>query len=219
MAESGIFGYDGGSLSVEETFVHSRLRRWVIGTGLSLSLILPYATPSVAQTQPLPATTEADYWLDVTYGMAGSAIGNGAILLTVIGLDLAPGLIGQSGDWVNSAAPWLAFLILVPIASTTLMLHFAAPTPEGIETDFWQTLLGSSAGVILHTLLLIPLVLAFNQGSVSETFYLLAPAGFLSGVLTEGLVSALFHNQSRRWVVQASAPGTAGLMLVHRLAF
>ena len=79
MAESGIFGYDGGSLSVEETFVHSRLRRWVIGTGLSLSLILPYATPSVAQTQPLPATTEADYWLDVTYGMAGSAIGNGAV--------------------------------------------------------------------------------------------------------------------------------------------
>jgi len=164
--------------------------------------------------------TEADYWTNSAYAIGGSAAGNGAIFLSILMLDLAPLLFTgeeeEPADLISSAGPWLFLLGLIPIISTPWIMH--ANSPEADWDSIVWTSLGSLLSVLLHSLLIVlPLSFAFQQESPTQTFYLVAPAAMLTGILLEGLVSAQFHQFSERWQVSGAPRG--GIMLSHQIDF
>lgn len=164
--------------------------------------------------------TDAEYWLDSTYAMTGSAAGNVAILLTVLALDLVPDALAKTGepppDLVNGNV-LLGFLMILPVLTTAFALHWFAPKSEHLDTDLGQTLLGSAIGTLVHLVVLIPLVLLLPHGNTTQqTVYDLAPVGILTGVLLEGLFAAQFYGKSKHWRVESNQ---MGLVVVHRIPF
>jgi len=198
-------------------------------TTLLLSFVLIFSTvsPALAQdhfsldvSQAQVAPTDLDYWSNSIYAMGGSAAGNGLILLTVLALDLAPLVFTNEGevpaDWVGSAGVWLFLLGVIPVISTTLLMHVSSPKADW-ESVFW-TGLGSLLSVLVHSLVVVlPMSLIFQQGSPTETFYLVAPVALLTGVIFEGLTAAQFHQFSERWRVSQTPGG--GIMLSHQIDF
>jgi hypothetical protein len=202
----------------------------------SLSLILAFllglqlCLPASAQTQsPLLSfsqttdqvkSTDYDYWLETGIAMAGSAAGNGATLLSVLLLDFIPPILGvttsDKSNWVNTDSPFLAFYLLLPILAMPLALHLFYPLPEGIEVNYWQTLLASLGSVLLHTALMIPVFLAMQQPSFNQNFYLVVPIAFFSAIVLEGMATAWVFDQSRTLSLQQA---DSGLKVVYRLSF
>lgn len=192
-------------------------------TFLTLLLVLVHCVlPSSALAEGeyyvnMPATTEADYWLASSYAAVGSLAGNGAVFLTVFALDLLPGIVGQpDADWVNQFFFLTPLLLLMPMATLVLSLESYFPKPPHIDSNLWQTILGSALSVVVHAVLMLPMFYIFDQGSFSKTFYLLAPTAVITAALVEGMGTAFFFDKSRHWRV---TPEPGGLRLSYSLAF
>lgn len=166
-----------------------------------------------------PATTPSDYWLETSFALVGSAAGNGAALLTFFLLDVLPPALSsepEKSDWISAGGPIWSLLLILPMITTPLALHLFYPLPENIQVDPWQTAFGGFLTVSMHTLLMIPVFLLVQQPSFSQSIYLMAPLAFFSAVLLEGMGTAWFYDQSRRFSLHIS---DQSLRWVYQLSF
>lgn len=194
---------------------------------LSILLLCQFCLPAQADDRwhfsapasSSQATTPTDYWLETSFALAGSAVGNGAALLTFFLMDILPSALHSEApetDWISAGGAIWSLLLLIPMITTPLTLHFFYPLPEDIQADPWQTALGSFITVSLHALLMIPLFLLVQQPNLSQSVYLVAPLAFFSAVLIEGMGTAWFYNQSRHFILKTA---DNGLGLVYQLSF
>ncbi|PIQ25870.1 hypothetical protein COW36_22290 [bacterium (Candidatus Blackallbacteria) CG17_big_fil_post_rev_8_21_14_2_50_48_46] len=197
---------------------------------LAFLLVLEFSLPAWAEpayrlqfAEPVAAellSTPSDYWMETSFALVGSAAGNGVALLSFFLVDIAPTALSDGSsapaDLIGSGGALWLLLLLLPALTTPLTLQFFYPLPEHLQTDFWSTLLGSSAAVLLHAVLMIPLFFLAKQPSLSQSIYLIAPAALFSGILIEGLATAWFYDQSRSLRLEQA---DAGLKLVYHLTF
>ncbi len=192
---------------------------------LTFCLIFAQCGPVLAEAIGLdlePAIQQAydpsrdDYWINTTYAIGGSALGNGALLAMVFALDVSSTFFGDpSGLWIENS-PWLLPLLLIfPLVLTPLMMHMNSPSAEGDQVAW--SIAGSILSVALHTLLILPLALLFPQENLANTIYFLAPAGVLTGLLIEGMGTAYLHQVGSQW--QVSPISGSGLQISHQIQF
>ncbi len=152
-----------------------------------------------------------DYWLNALQASGGSAAGNAALFAVFVALDVTPALFGGT-SFIDPAGYLLALLALIPAVTTPLFMHLFSPSAKA-EHWLWS----GSASLIattVHLALMVALGFAFNQAGLSQglapTFYLLAPAGFLSALLIESLSTAAGHrlavNQQRLQTTDLAHP-------------
>lgn len=160
-----------------------------------------------------------DYWINALQASGGSAAGNATLFTLFVALDVVPSLWGGT-SFIDPAGFFLAFLALIPAVSTPLFMHWFSPSADA---DHW--IWSGTASLIatsLHLALMIGLGFAFNQAGFSQglapTFYLLAPAGFLSALLVESLLTSAGHSaavqQQRLQATDLTHPA-AGVTLAH----
>lgn len=188
---------------------------WPLAPAWAEVLTLPENTrqAQLQATEVLPPDTN-DYWMNATYALGGAATGNA----------LAGGMIivaGGLGSAFSATPPedvsgvWMASLLVLPMLLTPTFMHLFSP--ESDPELFYWSLLGSSAAAVLHALLMIPLFVLFGQGNGAETFYLLAPAAFVSAVLFESLGAAWGHQLGEGLKFEGMAGG--GLQLSQQFVF
>ena len=175
-----------------------------------------------APSQLIAPSTEADLWLESTYAMAGSAAGNATVVILVIGLDVLSAYLPATStgpqDILGTYTPWLSFLLIAPILGTYLALELFYPKHEMIQTEILPPALASLVSTIVHTaLMFLAATTLFNQGNFKDTFYLVAPAAFITAILFEGVSTAYFYDKTRRWGLSNDAQG--GLKLAYTWQF
>lgn len=136
-----------------------------------------------------------DYWLNALQASGGSAAGNALVFATFVGLDIVPAFLGMETSLIDSSGYLLTLLALIPAITTPLFMHLWSPAAQ------WEHALWSGPASLiaagLHLGLMLGMGFWFNSmqwsSGLAPTFYLLAPAGFLSAVLIESLVTAEGH--------------------------
>lgn len=175
---------------------------------MCLSCVLPLSPADAAPTHheiitvqqsPDLLLKEDDYWRNAGSALAGSATGNGLILLGVILLDVVPAFTGITGtgeqNLINSSLYGLA---LFPALITPLMMFWLSPDAEWDLINVVATTAISILAVAAHLAAFIAFSSLMPANSSLEAFYLAAPVGLISAILFEALVTAqgyhIVHN-------------------------
>lgn len=165
-------------------------------------------------------TTQTEFGLEMIYAMMGSAAGNGGALVLFILLDIVPGFF-ESPDFVPPdlvSNPLVALLLIAPAVSVAITMHFFYPQVKEVKANLFLSILGNLLGVLVHSLLMIPIFLNFQRPTISESVTTLAPIALITAVLIESLFTVFFYDWSKSWDIKSSA-SAPGLLLVKSFKF
>jgi hypothetical protein len=171
-----------------------------VAVAIELALLQSPAGP-FAQLNNEKNRDSTAYWLNTLQASGGSAAGNAAVIFLFIALDVLPSFLSPPGDWINGNGPLLSLLVLIPAITTPLFMHLWSPNAK---VEHW---LGSGIASLLSTLihlgLMVGLGLTLNSmgltNGLANTFYLLAPVGFISAVLFESMGTSAGYQVTSTW--------------------
>jgi hypothetical protein len=180
---------------------------------------LPLAAQAEIIRVEFPAQIEpdrSDLWMNASYALGGSALSNSLVMVTIAGLGLALSAYNTNAPpLLDIVGPSSLYLLLITATATPLLMHLWSPEAE--SQYFMGSLSGSLIMTVAQALLMIPLILLFNKGNISDTYWALLPSAFITSVLFQALGAAWGHEFAQNWDL-AALPGQ-GLQLTYRVSF
>lgn len=183
-----------------------------VGPSTDSGLMLAQAD---APYQPLD---RSDLWTNATYALAGTALANLLLVVTIAALSVGQEAISPgSAAYLDQVGPFVLVLDLVPAAATPLFMHIWSPQAE--PELFSASLTGSLIATALQLALLTPIFLSFYHGQVSDTYYVVLPAALATGMLFQALGSAWGHELAQNLGFSTGSEKLPGVVLTYRWAY